>query len=284
MAPSSPVGSHQDVAAASAAPSIVGRTVIVTGGSRGLGRAMVLGLARAGARVAIVARGSSGPLDHTLAQLDSLGARSQVITALGDLRDPSTCERIAADAADAFGKVDVLVNNAAVPNFGPGAPFWHMDVEEWRRISHTNTDAVFLMTRAIAPMMIAQAFGKIINVSTNHRTMVRKHASPYGPSKAFVEACSRVWAQELAGTGVTLNVLLPGGAVDTVADVTGVATPGRNFLPASVMVPPLLWLVSDQSNAHSGERFVASLWDESLPLKARIERARQCGADEPRIM
>jgi len=284
MAQTSPTATHQGGAAASAAPSIVGLTVIVTGGSRGLGRAMVLGLARAGARVAIVARGSSGPLDHTLAQLDSLGARSQVITALGDLRDSSTCERIAADVADAFGKVDVLVNNAAVPNFGPGAPFWHMDVEEWRRISHTNTDAVFLMTRAIAPMMIAQAFGKIINVSTNHRTMVRKHASPYGPSKAFAEACSRIWAQELAGTGVTLNVLLPGGAVDTVADVTGVATPGRNFLPASVMVPPLLWLVSDQSNAHSGERFVASLWDESLPLKARIETARQSGADEPRIM
>src|SRR5262249_58418890 len=134
------------------------------------------------------------------------------------------------------GRVGVPVSSAGVPKFGPGAPFPHMGVEEWRRISHTNPDAVFLMTRAIAPIMIAQGFGKIINVSTNHRTMVRKHASPYGPSKAFAEACSRIWAQELAGTGVTLNVLLPGGAVDTVADVTGVATPGRNFLPASVMV------------------------------------------------
>jgi len=245
---------------------------------------MVLGLAQAGARVAIVARGSSAPLDLTLAQLDSLDAQSQVITALGDLRDPSACERIAADVSAAFGKVEVLVNNAAVPNVGPGAPFWRADVDEWRRISQTNTDAIFLMTRAVTPMMIAQGFGKIINVSTNHRTMVRTHASPYGPSKAFVEACSRIWAQELAGTGVTLNVLLPGGAVDTSADVTGVATPGRDFLPASVMVPPLLWLVSDESNSHSGERFVASLWDESLPLEARIERARQCGADEPRIM
>jgi len=284
MAPSSPVAPDHDGAAVSAASSIVGRTVIVTGGSRGLGRAMVLGLARAGARVAIVARSSSAPLDHTLALLDSLGDRSQVITALGDLRDPSACERIAAGVAAAFGTVEVLVNNAAVPNVGPGAPFWRASVDEWRRISHTNADAVFLMTRAVAPMMIAQGFGKLINVSTNHRTMVRKHTSPYGPSKAFVEACSRIWAQELAGTGVTLNVLLPGGAVDTVADVTGVATPGGNFLPASVMVPPLLWLVSDESNAHSGERFVARLWDESLPLETRIERARQCGADEPRIM
>src|SRR5262249_56314921 len=120
MAQSSWAVPDQGGAAASAAPSVVGRTIIVTGGSRGLGRAMVLGLARAGARVAIVARGSSGPLDHTLAQLDSLGAPSQVITALGDLRDPSACDRIAADPADALGKPDVLVNNAAVPNFGPG--------------------------------------------------------------------------------------------------------------------------------------------------------------------
>jgi len=93
-----------------------------------------------------------------------------------------------------------------------------------------------------------------------------------------------VWAQDLAGTGVTVNVLLPGGVVDTAADVTGVATQGRTFQPASVMVPPLLWLASDESNAHNGERFVASRWDERLPLAARIETARESGADAPRIM
>ena len=113
--------------------------------------------------------------------------------------------------------------------------------------------------------------------------MVRKNFSPYGPSKAFLEAASRIWAQDLAGTGVTVNVLLPGGAVDTAADVTGVPTPGRTFQPASVMVPPILWLASDESNAHTGERFVASRWDESLPLAERIAAARderrRCAAD-----
>jgi 3-oxoacyl-[acyl-carrier protein] reductase len=263
----------------SAYPSIVGRTVIVTGGSRGLGRAMVLGLARAGARVAIVARGPSAQLDETFAQLDALGARSHAISALGDLRDPSACDRIVSDVLAAFGKIEVLVNNAGIPHAGPGAPFWHVDVDEWRRISHTNTDAAFLITRSVAPSMIAQGFGKIVNISASDRTMVRKHLSPYGPSKAFLEACSRIWAQDLAGTGVTLNVLQPGGAVDTAADVTGVATHGKNFLPASVMVPPLLWLVSDESNAHHGERYVASQWDDSLPLAARIEAARQSGTN-----
>src|SRR5262245_22307899 len=254
----------------SAYPSIVGRSVIVTGGSRGLGRAMVLGLAHAGARVAIVARGPSAQLDETFAQLDALGARSQVISALGDLRDSSACERVVAQVLGAFERIEVLVNNAGVPHAGPGAPFWRVDVDQWRHISHTNTDAVFMITRSIAPSMIAQGFGKIINISTNDHTMVRKHLSPYGPSKAFLEACSRIWVQDLGGTGVTLNVLLPGGPVDTAADVSGVAAQGRTFLPASVMVPPLLWLVSDESNAHNGERFVARLWDDALPLDTRI--------------
>src|SRR5262249_61479740 len=89
MAPSSPVAPDHDGAAVSVASSIVGRTVIVTGGSRGLGRAMVLGLARAGARVAIVARSSSGPLDPPPAVLDSLRARAPGITPLGDLPGPS---------------------------------------------------------------------------------------------------------------------------------------------------------------------------------------------------
>ena len=114
--------------------------------------------------------------------------------------------------------------------------------------------------------------------------MVRKLFAPYGPSKAFLEAASRIWAQELAGTGVTVNVLLPGGAVDTAADVTGMPTPGRTFQPATVMAAPILWLASDLSNGHTGERFVAGLWDEKLPLAERIIAARQSGAKEPQIM
>jgi 3-oxoacyl-[acyl-carrier protein] reductase len=140
------------------------------------------------------------------------------------------------------------------------------------------------MTRSVVPAMMARGFGKIINISANERTMVRKNLSPYGPSKAFLEACSRIWAQDLSGTGVTVNVLLPGGVVDTAADVSGVAAEGKSFLPASVMVLPLLWLASDESNAHNGERFIANLWDDSLPLAARIERARQDRVDVPRIM
>jgi 3-oxoacyl-[acyl-carrier protein] reductase len=265
-------------------PSLAGRAIIVTGGSRGLGRAMALGLLQAGARVAIVARGPSAPLDQTLQQAEALGAQSRMISVLGDLGDPAACETIAANVLTAFGRIDVLVNNAGVPNVGPGAPFWQIGIDYWQRMSRTNTDGVFFISRAVAPAMIAQKFGKIVNVSTGASTMVRENFSPYGPSKAFLEAASRIWAQDLAGTGVTVNVLLPGGAVDTAADVTGVATPGRAFQPATVMVPPILWLASDESNGNTGERFVASRWDESLPLAERIAKARDEGIDAPRIM
>ena len=113
--------------------------------------------------------------------------------------------------------------------------------------------------------------------------MVRKRFSPYGPSKAFLEAATRSWAQELEGTGVTANVLLPGGAVDTAADV-GRPTPGRPFLPASVMVPPMLWLASDASDGYSGLRFNAKLWNESLPIAQRLLTANQAAGGEPQIL
>jgi NAD(P)-dependent dehydrogenase (short-subunit alcohol dehydrogenase family) len=264
--------------------SLIDRPVIVTGGSRGLGRAMALALLQAGARVAVVASRQSPQLDETLARAGALGAASRTIAVVGDVGQPEDCDRIVAEVYSAFGALHVLINNAGVPMSGPGEPVWRADVHAWRRMVQTNVDGPFFMTRAAAPMMVAQGFGKIVNVSTGLGTMVRKQFAPYGPSKAFLEAASRIWAQEFAGTGVTVNVLLPGGAVDTAADVTGQPTPGRAFQPASIMAPPVLWLASDRSNGHTGQRILASRWDETLPLPERIAAARQDGATEPQIM
>lgn len=264
-------------------PSLQGRCVVVTGGSRGLGRAMTLALVRAGARVAVVSTADTPHLRETLDRANALTG-AQPLVALGDLRDPAACVRIAKELVTGLGRVDALVNNAGVPNVGPGAPFWEIPDEYWLRMSHTNMDGVFFLTKEVVPAMIARGFGRIVNISTGDRTMVRKHLAPYGPSKAFVEAASRIFAQDLAGTGVTVNVLLPGGAVDTIADVTGVATTGKPFLAPTVMDDPLLWLLSDLSARHNGERFVGILWNEALPLEDRIAAARQCGADAPAIM
>jgi 3-oxoacyl-[acyl-carrier protein] reductase len=264
--------------------SLVDRAVIVTGGSRGLGRAMAIALASAGARVAVVASRPSPQLDETLSRISATGAAKRVIAVTADLRQPAECERIAAEVTKTFGAVDVLINNAAISMAGPGEPVWRADAGAWRRMVETNVDAPFYMMRSVVPAMVARSFGKIVIVSTGQGTMARKLYAPYGPSKAFLEAASRIWAQELDGTGVTVNVLLPGGAVDTAADVTGKPTPGRTFQPATVMNAPALWLASDLSNGHTGERFVASQWDEGKPLDARIAAARQDSAKEPQIM
>lgn len=264
--------------------SVSDRTILLTGASRGLGRAMALGLLREGARVILASTGPSAALDVTLASAKECAPQSRFTTVFGDLCQYDDCVQICAQASAVFGPIDVLINNAAIPMAGEGPRFWEIDPQDWSRMTKTNCDSVFYMCRAATPAMVARGAGKIINISTSERTMVRPRYSPYGPSKAFVEACSRIWAGELQGTGVSVNVLSPGGAIDTAFDVTGVQTHGKSFLPASVMVQPAVWLSSAASDGISGERYVASLWKEELPLPERIAAARQCGADAPRIM
>jgi 3-oxoacyl-[acyl-carrier protein] reductase len=245
---------------------------------------MALGALEAGARVIFASSGPSAPLDATIERAKAIGPQERWLSVYGDLRNPDDCERVARDAAGKFGAIDALVNNAAIPNNGDGEPFWKIATEDWARVVRTNVDTVFFMARAVAPAMIARGSGRIINVSTSARTMVRPRFSPYGPTKAFMDAATRLWAGELEGTGVSMNVLAPGGVVDTASDVTGVAGAGKSYLPADVMVAPLLWLLSKDAAGINGQRFVASQWDETLPLEQRIERARESRGANPQIM
>ena len=135
---------------------LAGRHVIVTGGSRGLGRAMTLALAQGGACVTAVASRPSPQLDETLARARASGAGDRVIAIVGDLRQWSDCRRIHDEAVAAFGPVQVLVNNAGVPMSGPGEPFWRADVDEWQRMVHTNVDGTFLLARSVAPAMVSK--------------------------------------------------------------------------------------------------------------------------------
>jgi 3-oxoacyl-[acyl-carrier protein] reductase len=270
-------------------PSLTDRVVIVTGGSRGLGREMAMALVEAGARVVVVALNDSPHLAQTVKDADAAAGQGRLIPMVADMRRDADCQRVAADTIKAFGTIHVLFNNAGlgiqvVENYSkkPRTPFWETHLEAWYAIVDTNVHGVFLMARAVAPTMITQKFGKIINLSTNRHTTLRLGGSSYGGAKAFVETASRVWAKELEGTGVTVNVLLPGGPVDT-----GIRTePLRDFTfwPISIMRAPTLWLASDLSNGHSAQRFLARLWDEKLPLPERIKAAREDGIDKPMMM
>ena len=111
--------------------------------------------------------------------------------------------------------------------------------------------------------------------------MIREHNSPYGPSKAALEAMSVAWSKEAADHGVTVNVLLPGGATQT-RMITGVTK--REPLPPSVMNPAILWLCADQSNGHTGGRYIASVWDSAADPTAAADGARQPSHEMPVIM
>jgi 3-oxoacyl-[acyl-carrier protein] reductase len=274
-------------------PSLADRAIMVTGASRGIGREIAFALLEAGARVAIIGREDSPHMAATLEAAEAI-APGHVLALIGDVRRRDDCSRMAHDAVRAFGTIDVLFNNAAIPmptaatsadaRARPVPPFWEVDIDTWLGMVETNVNGVYLMTRAVVPTMLARGFGKIINLSTNLRTMARRGGSPYGPSKAFVEAASRVWAQDLEGSGVTVNVLLPGGPIDTRLDAPREPPPGSPTISVSVIRGPALWLASDESNGHTSQRFVARLWNEKLPLAERVAAAREDGAALPQIM
>jgi 3-oxoacyl-[acyl-carrier protein] reductase len=161
-------------------------------------------------------------------------------------------------------------------------PFWEQDPDDWHSICDTNIRGTYSMTRAAVREMIPHGFGKIVNISTNRHTMVRAGGSAYGASKAFIETASRVWAGELARWGIAVNVLLPGGPIDTGFHAD--ASLKAKCLPIEIMRAPALWLASDLSNGHSGQRFVARLWNERLSMDERVAAAREDGIEIPMIM
>jgi 3-oxoacyl-[acyl-carrier protein] reductase len=266
--------------------SLKGRVVLITGGSRGLGREMALALAEAGARLCITGASATPELDQTAEGLAALTGTDNVLAHAFDVANPRAAEAAVAACVGRFGRIDVLVNNAGrgmrlISESFNTTPtrFWEAKPEAWRSIVDINVNGPFLMARAAVPHMLAQGFGKIVNISTSDQTMVRRGYSPYGPSKAFLEAASRVWAQDLQGTGVDVNVLLPGGAADT--DLLPPAPDKKgadgNLLSPAVMREAILWLASDASNGVTGARFIGRLWDGP-------EAARDAHVEKPKIM
>jgi NAD(P)-dependent dehydrogenase (short-subunit alcohol dehydrogenase family) len=255
-----------------------GKVAIVTGAGRGLGRVMTLGLLAAGACVAGIEL-DEPVLEETQQLAEDAGASERFLGIVADVTWNESGPKIVRACAERFSRLDILINNAGVSTGtlrGEGRPvgkLWEATPEEFRRVIEVNVIAPFLMTRAALPTLIAQHWGRIINVTTSLDTMWRSFMQPYGGSKAANEAHLLAMAQELDGTGVTANALVPGGAADTRL-VSRIAAPDRSkLISPDVMVAPLLWLCSNGSDGVTGQRFVGASWDKSLPPQEAAQKA-----------
>lgn len=261
-----------------------GKVALVTGAGSpiGIGRHLTMALVGAGARVALLDRNREW-LDQTLAEARAAGGADCAFPILADITDSQAAEAAVKSTIERFGALHALFNNAGTSPTAEGlmpdvrgqpSHFWDITPEAWLRVVAVNFTGAFFMSRAAVRPMLAQKWGRIVSVTTSLDTMYRKGNAPYGPSKAGHEALVATMAQELEGSGVTANVVTPGGGTNT--NLIPKSTPDsyRNALiKPQVMRAPAVWLASEDANGFNGQRIIAARWDENLPLKERLEKS-----------
>jgi gluconate 5-dehydrogenase len=250
-----------------------GIRVVVTGATSGLGRAMAHALAAAGAQVGVTSRSR----ERARATAHELGRH---VTGFGvDVREEDSVAAFVAEARQRLGGIDMLVNNAGIGMRTVNArfpgyvqPFWEVSPSGFRDVFETKVIGVFLVARGVVPLMLEAGSGRIVNISMNETTMTNRGFVPYGPAGAAVEALSRIMAAELAGTPVTVNMLLPGGATATGMVPEDVPPDFRaRLLDPAIMGPPIVWLASQQADNVHNERIVAREFEDWLARRTSVQ-------------
>lgn len=234
---------------------VKGQVVLITGASRGLGRALADAFAAAGARLVLCARGEDA-LGRAASELERSGA--EVVWAAADVSDEGAMARLVERAAERFGPVTTLINNASM--LGSRVPLREHDVAEWRRVLETNLTGTLVPTLAVLPGLRAAGGGSIINVSSGVGNAPRAEWGAYAVSKWGVEALSRNLALEEADAGVRVNIVDPGRLrTDMRRAAYPEEDPSAPAQPAAA-VGVFLWLASPASAGVTGERFRALSW------------------------
>lgn len=242
---------------------------IVTGGVRGLGRAMTLALMRSGVQVAVFDLPTSAAESSELISVaDKEGLRDRLLCLQCDVTQWRQCIDAVNKTIERFGALHGLVNNAGIGMqdignvlVGKRKPFYEVEVDAWRRAIDVNVNAPFNMAKAVAPYLVRQGWGRIVNIETSSYTMMMDGFSPYGPSKAALESATVVWSKDLAGTGVTVNALAPGGPANTRMIPYSEVTDRSTLIQPEAMTAPIVWLMSARSDGVTGRRIIAKEWD-----------------------
>lgn len=246
---------------------LVGKRIVVTGGSSGIGYAMADALLGEGAKVAVGAR-SQPRLEQLVERWQSEG-KSAVALPM-DVRHEESVVMAKDRLIQLWGGVDVVVNNAGIgmrtvnPEFlTTPTPFFEMATAKFRDVIETNLTGYFIVSRVFVPIFLEARRGCFVNITMNFETMVRRGFVPYGPSRAGAEALSRIMSEDLREFDITVNELLPGGATDTgmIPDTVGTLARQRLLNP-NVMAEPIIFLASDDARGITGERIVATEWSE----------------------
>ena len=235
---------------------LTGKVALVTGGSRGIGRAVSLALARQGANVAFIDREACLLDDHTKGDVEALGRRSVCVG--GDVTDPASCAQTVEEALREFGRIDILVNNAGITRDDLAM---RMSDQAWHDVLNVNLTGAFYMARACLRPMLKQRGGRIINMSSVSGQMGNAGQANYSASKAGLIGLTKALAREVASRGITVNAVAPGFIVteltsslpDNVKDQIKAATPLGRFGTVDEIAAAVTFLASDEAAYITGQ-------------------------------
>lgn len=240
---------------------LTGRTALVTGASRGIGRAMALGLAHAGADVAVSARDAAA-LEVVSEQIKTMGRKAIVIAA--DLMNPQDCQRLGDEAIAGLGHLDVLVNNAGGSSYM--GPFTDLRFSGWEKTMRLNVDAIVHLTQVVGRHMVERGSGSVINVASTAGLSATPLLAAYGASKAAVVSLTKTLAVEWGDSGVRVNALCPGWTkTDLNEGLWSGPDEGASFVQGQAlkrwgtvheMVGPTVFLASEASSYMTGQCLV----------------------------
>ena len=232
------------------------KSALVTGGSRGIGRAIVLRLAGQGADVAFSYKGNAAAAAATVADVEALGRKAVAIQ--GDVSDPTTADAVVKAVLEAFGKLDILVNNAGITR---DDLIMRMSVEAWREVLETNLFGAFYMTKAVTRPMLKARSGRIVNITSVSGQAGQTGQANYSAAKAGLIGLTKATARELASRSITVNAVAPGfvltelteGLPDALKDEITSRTPLGRFGTTDEIANAVAFLASDDAAYITGQ-------------------------------